>query len=693
MDPLGFVTVWCNRSRKPLVLFYEDDEVFAVASEAILGFMFKLEVGTGSIFIVVEERGGDDSDGDAFFVGRPMTPNEIPPPSWNLPPLQTGRYVVYGTGKSSDLHADVNHPENAEASSRRGLASTVTFGSPRVGSSPQLGSPYATSEIISVFDCLMEMPRDDSSLYKTIHGTTRRLSFEHHCVESLPSTFDGDMIFEFALVHVRKPYVQGEIASGDAPVVCKLCSSHVLCDSTCEAEMFYITPTVEDSSSSSHSVKTRAYMHVGNHKHSITPVISQEVGDVAEETIREILHASPTAKSGVVNEENQQTPLSSTPDTQVPDTQAAGCSAGGKRKFSNGSCHASAIPVASDSETSDDVVEVKIARSDPLEAEVVNAAAGNQVDENAEEVIFFHSAVRQFGIEIAETEVDERAWHISRTSDKSPVCRAKTRGTVRKSRPQCGAYVARQPYAKFPAPTFCQPQERYRETRFSSDRFWCCLNDVCSFGKLADFLERRKPTIPSVWLVVRGTHLTQIDVDELTKYGFRLVPYIAPVHVLEPSINDIRSVVDVESFPEDLSSLSPSFTAISRAGRPVNRRYKVSKTKLSRIQMAQNGSISLKARRQVLTGKNSFGALFWVKTGIPGHEDHETYAVHICGFPNCSCPCFVKSAGKSSMGYLPCKHIYFVLLSVLKIPVTDDIIQQPVWSRKDVTRMLSTVFA
>ncbi|KAL3690696.1 hypothetical protein R1sor_004347 [Riccia sorocarpa] len=309
-----------------------------------------------------------------------------------------------------------------------------------------------------------------------------------------------------------------------------------------------------------------------------------------------------------VNEENQQTPLSSTPDTQVPDTQAAGCSAGGKRKFSNGSCHASAIPVASDSETSDDVVEVKIVRSDPLEAEVVNATAGNQVDENAEEVMFFHNAVRQFGIEIAETEVDERAWHISRTS-------------------------------------------------------------------------------------VRGTHLMQIEVDELTKYGFRLVPYIAPVHVLEPSINDIRSVVDVESFPEDLSSLSPSFTAISRAGRPVNRRHKVSKTKLSRIQVAQNGSISLKARRQVLTGKNSFGALFWVKTGILGHEDHETYAVHICGFPNCSCPCFVKSAGKSSRGYLPCKHIYFVLLSVLKIPVTDDIIHQPVWSRKDVTRMLSTVFA
>ncbi|KAL3675190.1 hypothetical protein R1sor_025138 [Riccia sorocarpa] len=425
MDPPGFVTVWCNRSRKPLVLFYDDNEVFAVADEPILAWMFKLEGGTGSIYIVVEEHSGDDSDGDAFFVGRP----------------------------------------------------------------------------------------------------------------------------------VQKPFVQGEITSGDAPVVCKLCSSLVLCDSICGAEMFYITFTVEDSSSSSHSGKTRAYMHVGNHNHIITPVISQEVRVVAEETIREILHASPTAKSGVV----------------------AGCSAGGKRKFSDGSCLASAIPVASDSETSDDVVEAKMARSDPLETEGVTAVAGHQVDENAEEIVFFHSAVRQFGFEISDTEVDEGAWHIARISGKSPVCRAKTRGTARNSRPQCGAYVARQPYAKFPAPTFRQPQERYRETRFSSDRFWCCLNDVCSFGKLADFLERRKPKVPSVWPVVGGTHLTQIEVDELTKYGFRLIPFIAPVHVLEPSINDIRSVVNVECFPEDLSSLSPSFAAKSRAGRPVNRRHAVSR--------------------------------------------------------------------------------------------------------------------
>ncbi|KAL3691454.1 hypothetical protein R1sor_005105 [Riccia sorocarpa] len=283
---------------------------------------------------------------------------------------------------------------------------------------------------------------------------------------------------------------------------------------------------------------------------------------------------------------------------------------GGKRKFSLGSCPSSTIPVASDTETSEDVAEAKIARFASPVTEKVMPAAVHRVQDNVDEIIYFDTTVRQFGLDIFETEVDETSWHIARTSGKSLVCRAKTRGTVRNSRPQCGAYVARQPYAKFPAPTFRKPQERFRETRFASDRFWCCLIDVCAFGKLADFLEGRKPKVPSVWPVVRGTHLTQVEVDELTKFGFHLVPYIGPVHVLEPSMNDIRSMVNVETFPEDLSRLSPSTVAKTRAGKPFNRRHLVSKTKLSRIKVAQDGSIVLKARKLVHTGKNSFGALF-----------------------------------------------------------------------------------
>ncbi|KAL3686265.1 hypothetical protein R1sor_008839 [Riccia sorocarpa] len=313
-----------------------------------------------------------------------------------------------------------------------------------------------------------------------------------------------------------------------------------------------------------------------------------------------------------IHEETQEVPK--TTDTEVHDTEAAGCSSGAKRKFSLGSCPSSAIPVASDSETSEDVAEAKIARSASLETEEVTAAAVHHVHDDVDEIIYFDISVRQFGLDILETEVDKAAWHIARTSGKSPVCRAKTRGTVRNSRPQCGAYIARQPYAKFPAPTFRKPQERYRETRFASDRFWCCLSDVCAFGKLADFLERRKPKLPSVWPVVRGTHLTQVEVDELTKFGFRLVPYEGPVHVLEPSINDIRSVVNVESFLEDLSRLSPSSVAKTRAGKSVNRRHVVSKTKLSKVKVAQDGSIVLKARKKVLTSMNSFGALFWMVT-------------------------------------------------------------------------------
>ncbi|KAL3691072.1 hypothetical protein R1sor_004723 [Riccia sorocarpa] len=323
-----------------------------------------------------------------------------------------------------------------------------------------------------------------------------------------------------------------------------------------------------------------------------------------------------------IHEETQEIPLPSTLDTQIPDTEAGGCSSGGKRKFSLGSCPSSAIPIASDTETSEDVAEAKIARSASPVTEEVMPAAVHRVQDNVDEIIYFDTTVRKFGLDIFETEIDETSWHIARTSGKSPVCRAKTWGTVRNSRPQCGAYVARQPYAKFPAPTFRKPQERFRETRFASDRFWCCLNDVCAFGKLADFLEGRKPKVPSVWPVVCGTHLTQVEVDELTKFGFRLVPYIGPVHVLEPSMNDIRSVVNVETFPEDLSRLSSSTVAKTRAGKPFNRRHLVSKTKLSRIKVAQDGSIVLKARKLVHTGKNSFGVLFWSRNEVTRMISH-----------------------------------------------------------------------
>ncbi|KAL3692834.1 hypothetical protein R1sor_006485 [Riccia sorocarpa] len=230
-------------------------------------------------------------------------------------------------------------------------------------------------------------------------------------------------------------------------------------------------------------------------------------------------------------------------------------------------------------------------RSAPFEDDLVYEAH-DDVNEILEHIQFFDKTVSQYGFDIVETDCDEFAWHISRTGGISPVCKVMTSGHVRKSRSFCGAYVAQQPSAKFPAPTFRQQQERYRETRFSSDRYWFCLYDVCAFGKIANYLG--KPKVPLVWPVLR------------------------------------------ESFPEDLSMVSPDTKVKTRAGKQVNRRHAVSKQKLARIKIACSGLIVLRAKKKVIRGKNSFGALFWAQTKVPGDEEHETVAVHICGFPTCS---------------------------------------------------------
>ncbi|KAL3678577.1 hypothetical protein R1sor_021533 [Riccia sorocarpa] len=268
----------------------------------------------------------------------------------------------------------------------------------------------------------------------------------------------------------------------------------------------------------------------------------------------------------------------------------------GKRKLSGGCSSSLPITVSTNSESSAD--EGDGAGNSPGNyTEATFTELVGEADAMAEEVVFFDVTVRQYGVEVEESDIVDTQWHIARISGNSPSCRARFRSN---SRPVCGAYVARQSFAKYPAPTFRLPNERSRFTRFANDEFWSCLNDVCAFGKLAQFLDGRKPRLPSVWPVARGTSLSQVEVDELTKFGFRLVPDIEPVSQLEAPIYTIRSVLDVESFPEDLSSLPPDTIPKTRAGRPCNRRNKVSKVKLARIKVAQDGSIVLKARKAVI---------------------------------------------------------------------------------------------
>ncbi|KAL3678578.1 hypothetical protein R1sor_021534 [Riccia sorocarpa] len=86
-----------NTSKKPLVLIFDDEERFAVVEEPILACFFRLEVGKGSIFVSVEDSEGLDI--------VPVVPNETTPPSWNLPHLTSGRYVVYGLCTKEDRGA------------------------------------------------------------------------------------------------------------------------------------------------------------------------------------------------------------------------------------------------------------------------------------------------------------------------------------------------------------------------------------------------------------------------------------------------------------------------------------------------------------------------------------------------------------------------------------------------------------
>ncbi|KAL3693087.1 hypothetical protein R1sor_006738 [Riccia sorocarpa] len=91
-----------------------------------------------------------------------------------------------------------------------------------------------------------------------------------------------------------------------------------------------------------------------------------------------------------------------------------------------------------------------------------------ETDAMAEEVVFFDVTVRQYGVEVEESDIVDTQWHIARTSENSPSCRARFRSN---SRPVCAAYVARQSFAKYPAPTFRLPNERSRFTRFANDQF------------------------------------------------------------------------------------------------------------------------------------------------------------------------------------------------------------------------------
>ncbi|KAL3677024.1 hypothetical protein R1sor_026972 [Riccia sorocarpa] len=149
----------------------------------------------------------------------------------------------------------------------------------------------------------------------------------------------------------------------------------------------------------------------------------------------------------------------------------------GKRRFTGGCSCTIPVSLSSDTHSYDEPGETAEVRSIPdppqwtADEDVVVEEA-----RNADEVMYFDILVKQFDLEVNETDVDETQWHIVRTSGTSPACRARMGGPERVRRPLCGAFVARRASGRFPAPTFRQPQETYRQTRFASDLYWAGIS-------------------------------------------------------------------------------------------------------------------------------------------------------------------------------------------------------------------------
>ncbi|KAL3699091.1 hypothetical protein R1sor_017113 [Riccia sorocarpa] len=132
------------------------------------------------------------------------------------------------------------------------------------------------------------------------------------------------------------------------------------------------------------------------------------------------------------------------------------CCVRGKRKLSGGFSSSLPITVSTDSESSANEGD-GAGNSLGNYTEATFTELVDDADAIAEEVVFFDVIVRQYGVEVEESDIVDTQWHIARTSGNSPSCRARFRSN---SRPVCGAYVARQSFAGYPAPIFRLLNER-----------------------------------------------------------------------------------------------------------------------------------------------------------------------------------------------------------------------------------------
>ncbi|KAL3698564.1 hypothetical protein R1sor_012640 [Riccia sorocarpa] len=385
---------------KPHLSFLEDNEDFATVEESELASIFKLEEGTGSIYIRVEDREGSDSDGDALLVGRTVAPNECFPPSWNLHILKEGRYVVYGTCVKD---TELSGPSTLKdfVGSGIGLTSTVS-----------VGADYSTLK----------------SGY------------------SSPDTGDGkEFVNSFNDFISRTPFESSPPLPGDINTV-------TVNRSLREARHEKIT----DSWRADKDVRVVQRRRTVDGVHKIARKIAKE----------EVKGAG----APFFKRKEQSMPQVVIPNhSEGEDVDG---SSRGKRRFTDGRSTSLPISISSDTDSSVDPEESAEIPFHSIPFHSPARTADEDVIEHdaAKDIIYYDVSVRQFDLDVIETDVDETQWHIARTSGTSPACRARTGGQERSRRPICGAFVARRASGRFPAPTFRQPQQTFRNTRFASDR-------------------------------------------------------------------------------------------------------------------------------------------------------------------------------------------------------------------------------
>ncbi|KAL3683469.1 hypothetical protein R1sor_001491 [Riccia sorocarpa] len=288
----------------------------------------------------------------------------------------------------------------------------------------------------------------------------------------------------------------------------------------------------------------------------------------------------------------------------------------------------------------------------------------------------------QYGIQVTEREVNMNNWHMSRTTTTGsrPACFTATPG---RSTP-CALCKTKIRHAGLVrhgvgvvAPSFIG---KHKYMAIERDyRYWFCPNGRCHKGPRANSCKTQMPMVPDIMPVQRGTHLTQEEVDFLTKNGFTLVQRPdANMNQRDTFPTEAEIKVLVEAYPEEVHSHARNFRFKTSGGRRCRQKTTPSTSCLKRLERARSSQMRLIQTWEVptVTGTANFSS-------GENPSDQRHYIVRVCCFPSCSCKDFWEREVRLQT-YVACKHIYWVFLNVFGLLPSADKIHQPVLTLEEV---------